>query len=44
MRVAKGIPAVLGGACLLGVGVLAWQVKRTVHRPDLPSFANQDMR
>ncbi|MBS1195606.1 MAG: family lipase [Actinobacteria bacterium] len=43
MRVAKGIPAVLGGACLLGVGVLAWQVKRTVHRPDLPSFANQDI-
>jgi lysophospholipase L1-like esterase len=43
MRVAKGIPAVLGGACLLGAGVLAWQVRRTVHRPDLPSFPNQDI-
>jgi len=35
--------AVLAGASLVGAGFVARQIWRTIHRPDLPSFANQDI-
>jgi lysophospholipase L1-like esterase len=43
MRPIRAGLAVVSGAAVLGAAVLARQVWRTVHRPDLPSFANQDI-
>jgi lysophospholipase L1-like esterase len=43
VRPLRATLAVLSGAFLAGVGTLGYQVWRTVHRPDLPSFTNQDI-
>ncbi len=43
MRRSRAALAVVAGASLFGAGVLARQVWRAVHRPDLPSFPNQDI-
>jgi lysophospholipase L1-like esterase len=43
MRRSRAALAVFSGASLFGGGLLARQVWRTVHRPDLPSFTNQDI-
>jgi lysophospholipase L1-like esterase len=43
MRPIRAGLAVVSGAAVLGATVLARQVWRTVHRPDLPSLANQDI-
>jgi lysophospholipase L1-like esterase len=39
----EGIMAVLSALPLLGAGYMAVQVRRAAHRPDLPSFGNQDI-
>jgi lysophospholipase L1-like esterase len=39
----EGILAVLSALPLLGAGFVAVQVRRAAHRPDLPSFSNQDI-
>lgn len=38
-----GILAVVSSLPLLGAGFLALQIRRAAHRPDLPSFTNQDI-
>lgn len=43
MRGLRTTLTAVAGASLLGAGFVARQVWRTVHRPDLPSFANQDI-
>ena len=35
--------AVLSSLPLAGAGVLLYQIRRAAHRPDLPSFTNQDI-
>jgi lysophospholipase L1-like esterase len=40
---APGIVAVVSVLPVLGAGFVALQVWRTAHRPDLPSFTNQDI-
>ena len=37
------ILAVLSSLPLAGAGVLLYQIRRAAHRPDLPSFTNQDI-
>jgi lysophospholipase L1-like esterase len=39
----EGIMAVLSALPLLGAGFMAVQIRRAAHRPDLPSFGNQDI-
>lgn len=39
----EGILAVLSALPLLGAGYVAVQIRRAAHRPDLPSFGNQDI-
>ena len=39
----QGILAAVSSLPLLGAGFVALQVWRTAHRPDLPSFTNQDI-
>ncbi len=39
----EGIMAVLSALPLLGAGYVAVQIRRAAHRPDLPSFGNQDI-
>jgi lysophospholipase L1-like esterase len=43
MHGASGILAVVSSLPVLGAGFVALQVWRTAHRPDLPSFTNQDI-
>ncbi len=43
MRPFRAALAVVSGAAVLGATALARQVWRSMHRPDLPSFANQDI-
>ncbi|HUU61475.1 MAG TPA: SGNH/GDSL hydrolase family protein [Acidimicrobiia bacterium] len=40
---APGVVAVVSVLPVLGAGFVALQVWRTAHRPDLPSFTNQDI-
>lgn len=39
----EGILAIVSSLPLLGAGLLALQIRRAAHRPDLPSFTNQDI-
>lgn len=39
----EGILTILSALPLLGAGYLAVQIRRAAHRPDLPSFGNQDI-
>jgi lysophospholipase L1-like esterase len=43
MRRSQGILAAASSAALLGAGLVARQVWGALHRPDLPSFSNQDI-
>lgn len=43
MRGLRTTLTTVAGASLVGAGLVARQVWRTIHRPDLPSFTNQDI-
>ena len=43
MRRSRAALALIAGSAAVAAGVLARQVWHTIHRPDLPSFTNQDI-